>query len=340
MKSTTKILLLWYMAIIFAGCKSLQVKADRDADGIADTMDDCPDDAGLPAYNGCPDTDNDGIRDKDDSCPFSAGDISLNGCPDRDGDGVPDNLDYCPDVPGPLENNGCPWADSDGDGVLNKDDMCPDVMGTVGNSGCPEVSSPMIKFPQFPIKPPRPSDVETVSRTYFKGGSLGDVDDTISAALDKNGYTRKSYFYVKDGFAIVTQLEKTDKNGKPLTGDDRWTKDIYSSEGFSLSSYFEALFNAQTGYYRCIVFIVNKDPLVFTEKEEADAEWADELLYDGGTYLSEDIANMPFTKQHKITALIYQFKKTENSKKATLIKPTETPGQHLTMTGIKKTLQQ
>jgi hypothetical protein len=340
MKSTSKILLILYTAISLTGCKSTRMQADRDADGIADTADECPDEKGLPAFNGCPDTDNDGIIDKDDACPFAAGDIKLNGCPDRDGDGVPDDFDNCPDVAGPMENMGCPWADTDGDSVLDKDDRCPDTPGTAANSGCPETSSPITKFPQFPAKPPRPSDVEPVSRNYFKSAKkLGDVDAVISAALDENGYTRKSYFYVKDGFAIVTQLEKTDKNGKPLTGDDRWTKEIYSSKGFSLSGYFEALFNAQTGYYRCIVIIINKDPLVFSEKE-ADAEWAEELLYDGGTNLPYNIADMTFTQQHKVTAIIYQFKKTENSENASLIKPTKTPGQHLTITGIKKALQQ
>lgn len=140
---------------------------DTDGDGIYDKDDECPEVAGLAAFNGCPDSDGDGIKDGDDSCPNEAGLAEFNGCPDSDGDGVPDNSDNCPDTPGlkalagcpdadgdgiadgddncpneagPAANNGCPWPDSDGDGVLDKDDQCPNEVGTVANNGCPEVN--------------------------------------------------------------------------------------------------------------------------------------------------------------------------------------------------------
>ncbi|MDP9000541.1 MAG: thrombospondin type 3 repeat-containing protein [Myxococcota bacterium] len=64
---------------------------DRDADGVPDDVDECPD---LPE-------DKDGIQDND-------------GCPedDADGDGVPDSVDACPLVPGAASDdpkkNGCP----------------------------------------------------------------------------------------------------------------------------------------------------------------------------------------------------------------------------------------
>src|SRR5882724_1157212 len=37
------------------------IKKDRDNDGIVDSLDACPDIAGLAQFNGCPDTDGDGI---------------------------------------------------------------------------------------------------------------------------------------------------------------------------------------------------------------------------------------------------------------------------------------
>jgi hypothetical protein len=51
-----------------------------------DSEDACPE-AGLAAFNGCPDTDGDGVADKDDACPDVAGLVALKGCPDADGDG-------------------------------------------------------------------------------------------------------------------------------------------------------------------------------------------------------------------------------------------------------------
>ncbi|MBT8274360.1 MAG: OmpA family protein [Bacteroidia bacterium] len=123
-----------------AGLEAFNGCPDSDGDGIKDGDDECPNEAGLAEFNGCPDSDGDGVADKDDNCPNTAGLKSLAGCPDADGDGIADGDDNCPNEAGPAANNGCPWPDKDGDGVLDKDDQCPDVAGTVANNGCPEIT--------------------------------------------------------------------------------------------------------------------------------------------------------------------------------------------------------
>jgi outer membrane protein OmpA-like peptidoglycan-associated protein len=128
-----------------AGPKEFMGCPDTDGDKIIDKDDSCPNEAGLPDFNGCPDTDKDGIADKDDACPEVPGTKMMKGCPDADGDGVTDKEDNCPQVKGPKENKGCPWPDTDGDGVFDKDDKCPTVAGTVANNGCPEVSDEAVK---------------------------------------------------------------------------------------------------------------------------------------------------------------------------------------------------
>jgi hypothetical protein len=57
------------------------VVMDRDHDGVVDSVDACPDVAGLSAYGGCPDTDQDGVPDQLDKCPTTIGLASYNGCP-------------------------------------------------------------------------------------------------------------------------------------------------------------------------------------------------------------------------------------------------------------------
>jgi OmpA-OmpF porin, OOP family len=127
---------------------------DRDGDGIPDSLDACPDKAGVTSddakKNGCPpDRDGDGIPDSLDACPDKAGvtsdDAKKNGCPpDRDGDGIPDSLDACPDKAGvtsdDAKKNGCP-SDRDDDGVPDSLDACPDKVGVTSNNakknGCP-----------------------------------------------------------------------------------------------------------------------------------------------------------------------------------------------------------
>ena len=123
-----------------AGPENLNGCPDDDNDGIINKDDACPKQAGLAAFNGCPDTDQDGITDKEDACPEVFGDAAYGGCPDSDGDGIIDSEDNCPDQAGESDNNGCPWNDSDSDGVLDKDDNCPNVAGSINNSGCPDVN--------------------------------------------------------------------------------------------------------------------------------------------------------------------------------------------------------
>jgi hypothetical protein len=57
-----------------------------------------PAEAGVAITGGCPDKDGDGIADKDDQCPNQAGLVSYHGCPapDTDKDGITDDKDKCP----------------------------------------------------------------------------------------------------------------------------------------------------------------------------------------------------------------------------------------------------
>ncbi len=126
---------------------------DRDGDGIADDVDQCPDEPedrdGFEDENGCPDPDNDqdGIPDATDRCPNEPEDRDgfedEDGCPDpdNDGDGIVDANDRCPNEPedrdGFEDEDGCPDPDNDRDTVLDVDDQCPIAPGRPEDHGCP-----------------------------------------------------------------------------------------------------------------------------------------------------------------------------------------------------------
>ena len=120
---------------------------DRDSDGILDSLDACPDQAGPASLNGCPDRDNDGIADKDDACPDVAGLAKYKGCPipDTDKDGINDEEDKCPTVPGVARYQGCPVPDTDKDGVNDEEDKCPNEAGPASNFGCPVIAPEVIE---------------------------------------------------------------------------------------------------------------------------------------------------------------------------------------------------
>jgi OOP family OmpA-OmpF porin len=115
--------------------------ADGDGDGVIDSLDACPDAAGLADLKGCPDSDKDGIADKEDKCPNEAGIPKYGGCPipDTDKDGINDEVDKCPNEPGFERYEGCPIPDTDKDGVNDEEDKCPAVAGTPEEMGCTPV---------------------------------------------------------------------------------------------------------------------------------------------------------------------------------------------------------
>ena len=120
---------------------------DRDGDGVVDSVDRCPDVAGVSSLQGCPDKDGDGITDADDKCPDVNGLARYNGCPvpDTDHDGINDESDKCPAVAGVARYQGCPVPDTDGDGVNDEEDKCPSVSGPTDNFGCPVIDKKVIE---------------------------------------------------------------------------------------------------------------------------------------------------------------------------------------------------
>jgi len=136
-----------------AGTAATNGCPDRDADGVADKIDQCPDEPGLVGNHGCPvrDKDNDGVTDDLDKCPDVAGLKKYNGCPipDSDKDGINDEEDKCPTLAGVARYNGCPVPDTDKDGINDEDDKCPTVAGIPANNGCPEIKKEIIEKVNF-----------------------------------------------------------------------------------------------------------------------------------------------------------------------------------------------
>jgi hypothetical protein len=105
--------------VIYLKAPKVVVVADRDKDGVADEVDQCPDIKGEKRCEGCvcppvidndKDKDRDGLNDDIDQCPNSFGSQKYKGCPipDTDGDGLNDEIDQCPSEKGDKSNNGCP----------------------------------------------------------------------------------------------------------------------------------------------------------------------------------------------------------------------------------------
>jgi hypothetical protein len=197
-----------------------------------------------------------------------------------------------------------------------------------------------VEIPAFPWPPPKASASEVVPSDFFIHGgrpSLGQVANQVDDALDETGYLERSFFWVPDGFAMVTRLEQINSDGTVKEGAERWGSETTSLKDFSLTSYLTALFTAQPGYYRIIVFIVSPHPFsqsnINIEEEEAKA-W----LHKGLNKLPPSLADHQFSADYSCTALIYEFLKTRQQ--TNLMIPSPQQGRtHLQLAGLWEALK-
>jgi OOP family OmpA-OmpF porin len=189
----------------FLGATYTPDYADRDKDGIPDSLDKCPDvpedKDGFEDKDGCPepDNDNDTILDREDKCPNQKEDFDdfedADGCPDPDNDkdGIPDINDLCPndkeDGLPPRSSDGCPRSktDTDGDGVMDDKDKCPsepeDKDGFEDDDGCPDPDNDNDGIPdEFDQCPNQPEDADG----FKDDDGCPDPDNDNDGILDKD----------------------------------------------------------------------------------------------------------------------------------------------------------
>jgi outer membrane protein OmpA-like peptidoglycan-associated protein len=178
---------------------------DRDADGVVDDADKCPDvpedKDGEADGDGCPDLDKDGdgLGDGADACPDRAEDLDAfqdaDGCPDEDddADGIADVEDACRDVPedrdGDRDDDGCPEdaADRDGDGIADATDKCPDEPESkndyLDGDGCPDERPSQVRITHEQIEINEKIQFE-VNRSRILPVSYGILDQVAQVMRD------------------------------------------------------------------------------------------------------------------------------------------------------------
>jgi hypothetical protein len=191
-------------------------------------------------------------------------------------------------------------------------------------------------MPEFPWPPPRASASDVIPRELLVGNAthptLSTAAQAIESAFAQSGYGQKSYYSVPGGFAMASQIEQINQDGSPKESFDRWSLEVPPLRKWSLSSYLNALFTAQPGYYRVIVFIVTSK--AFSQRDaKVTSEQGRAWVSSGSNKLSEEIGNQKYSAAHTCTALIYEFKQT--GKHADLVDPSQITGKtHLDKAGL------
>lgn len=164
-------------------------------------------------------------------------------------------------------------------------------------------------IPKFPWPPPEASETVGIRQELLKPAGetirLSDVEEKLSIALDSQGYAQKSYYSVPGGFAMVTRLEQFLLDGRSKEPPDRWASEIGPLREFSLDEYFKALFTANPGRYRIIVFIVTDNP--FAQSGTTSQDEAESWLRSGLNELPESIGRDEYSEDYTTTVLVYEF---------------------------------
>ncbi len=198
-----------------------------------------------------------------------------------------------------------------------------------------------IPIPRFPWPPPQCARRKEIDKALFGTGKLKDVDALLKSALDKCKYGQQSYYYVPNGFALVTQLEQYNEIGTCKTTDaDRWKDYPVPNDMEGWGEMFGRYFNGHTGYFRIFVFVVTDQAYVMDTKKIITKEEGKAWLQAGANTLPDAIGNLSFSKEHKVSVLVYEFEAKSSTNKAEAKCPGRLePDVHLDKSGIKKNIR-
>ncbi|MEO1334008.1 MAG: hypothetical protein AAFV29_00125 [Myxococcota bacterium] len=204
-------------------------------------------------------------------------------------------------------------------------------------------------LPDFPWPVPAPSARMALPRSLLtktadqKAPRLKDVANELDARLVDAGYSERAYFRLQReeqtvGFALVTRMERISQDGTPYPPEKRFLS-AGAPDQFSVVDFLKSLFVAPVGYYRVIVFIVARTPVKVAADKVSEAG-ARQWLTAGGTRLLGCVANMPYTDEYGLDALIYEFRHAPeesepSDKKVSQLAPSSLdPAIHLKRAGI------
>jgi hypothetical protein len=146
--------------------------------------------------------------------------------------------------------------------------------------------------------------------------SLGDVGDHIAAVFRETGYSDYGFYRVDGGFAIVARLEKIKADGTPDPNGRHY--DPTDSQPFGFAGFIAQLIYGPEGFYRVIVLIVSDQPVI-AEGGPPTVASAEAWFVRAADRLPPEYAALPFTSEHAVTAIIYEFEKGGSPDKSAVV---------------------
>jgi hypothetical protein len=169
-----------------------------------------------------------------------------------------------------------------------------------------EMAAPMSKRYYFPVPAPFPSTYLYLND--YKPGlvTMKQVDDYFTNILNSKGYAgHLHYYYVENGFALTTSLEKINKDGSPVSGSTRWSVSIGGNESLSLYETFKSIFFEVESNFRIIGLIVSPRAATL-QKSPSTFGGIEDLLIYSYPKLPGDLKDFSIDKK-TLTVLIYNY---------------------------------
>ena len=203
-----------------------------------------------------------------------------------------------------------------------------------------------VRFPQFPCRPPNPSDLLTISRPLVERNgqkrTLGAVEERLKQAFADAGYRQPRVYQTCGGFAMISSVERMRNDGAPFADPGRFVnldQSISAIEDFSIEGVLRALFTVQPGRFRLTAFVVS-DQTIAPTSERLSSDAARALTQGGAVSLPPRLAGEDFTPAHKIIALVYEFEKAPGTAEARMSQPPRfSASQNLERAGILPALR-
>jgi hypothetical protein len=194
-------------------------------------------------------------------------------------------------------------------------------------------------MPKLTLRPPAPSAAPyPISPNLFRrpGATLQDVADKLIEVLETRDYYEYGFYCVPGGFALATRIERIGEDRRSWAGDARWEAGkaplLKLEDGFSLKRIVGALFRADPGRYRMIVFYVTNKAIT-PRAEGPGADYAG-LPRRGETELDEGFSTIPFGPNHRVRAFVYEFRRPSVSAPAEFVKQSLPTYTHLDRAGL------
>ncbi len=204
----------------------------------------------------------------------------------------------------------------------------------------PDASTQRFLEAAFPFPPPPCyQQLELAPRNFNGCSTLGQVAQKLIDPLAAKQYPRR-YLSVPDGFAIVTQIEQYQADGASMPGADRW-KELPVQEDFALTlSYLKSLVFPRKAHLRVFVFLVTNQN--FNAKgKRIEKDVAKDWFSQAVNRLPKTVANAPYTPDHTVEMLVYEFEVPEANQHPKQNCPCHLQAaEHLKKSGLENWLKQ